>query len=185
MGFLKLRIAGQSSGTLVACDSTTRSAYGRCLADIRWGNNKDNKALQNTLEVVVYSVSAHEPVYYRTFAGNESDARTLRTIISDLAALGCKDLTIIFDRGYETEENILDMIRADQPFLVCGKTGQAPIFDEIRKIEYDAQGIPSSMKYDTETGLYALQAEIKKTLPPDPEGSSTQKAATLNINMYR
>ena len=29
------------------------------------------------------------------------------------------------------------------------------------------------------------QAEIKKTLPPDPEGSSTQKAATLNINMYR
>ena len=54
-----------------------------CLADIRWGRNKDNEQLQNTLEVVVYSLDTHEPIYYRTFAGNENDSRTLRTIIND------------------------------------------------------------------------------------------------------
>jgi hypothetical protein len=61
MQFLKLRINRQAPKALVACDSTTRSAYGKCLADIRWGKNKDNEQLQNTLEVVVYSLDTHEP----------------------------------------------------------------------------------------------------------------------------
>lgn len=184
MQFLKLRIKRQTSGALVACDSTSRSAYGRCLADIRWGNNKDNAALQNTLEVVVYSLDTHEPIYYRTFAGNENDSRTLRTIVSDLAALGCKELTIIFDRGYETEENILNMIRGNQSFLVCSKVGQTPVIDEIRKIQFGSNGIPEEMEYNKEYGLYGKQAEIKKTLMMNPDDPSTETTVSLKVNLF-
>lgn len=181
MNFLKLRIKRQASGAIVACDSTTRSAYGHCLADIRWGRNKDNAALQNTLEVVVYSLDAHEPIYYRTFAGNESDSRTLRTVISDLEALGCPLMTIIFDRGYETDENIEEMIRCEQSFLVCGKTGRSPVADEIMKIRYDEHGLPEDMNYSRENDLYACQRDLAKTVQLN-DGSN--KEVTLKINLF-
>ena len=32
-------------------------------------------------------------------------------MITDLRKLGCTDLLAVFDRGYETEENMMDMIR--------------------------------------------------------------------------
>lgn len=184
MNFLKLRMKRQASGALVACDSTTRSAYGRCLADIRWGHNKDNEALQNTLEVVVYSLDTHEPIYYRTFAGNESDSRTLRTIVNDLLALGCTELTVIFDRGYETDENILQMIRSDQSFLVCGKVGQTPVIGEIMKIKYDSHGIPKAMRYDKEADLYSAQSEIEKTMLMNPEDPSSECVKKLKVNLF-
>ena len=183
MSFLKLRFARQKPKAVLACDSTTRSAYGRCLADIRWGKNKDNEELQNTLEVVVYSLDTHEPIYYRTFGGNENDSRTLRTIIGDLKKLGCEDLLIIFDRGYETEDNMIDMIQRDQAFLVCGKVGQKPVYDCIMEIEYDAHGMPTNMEYYKKEKLYLIQHEQEMKVP-DTGHPGEEKAATLKINLF-
>ena len=183
MTFLKQRVMRQKPKAVLACDSTTRSAYGRCLADIRWGKNKDNEALENTLEVVVYSLDSHEPIYYRTFGGNESDSRTLHTIIKDLQKLGCKDLLVIFDRGYESEDNIIDMIQRDQAFLVCGKVGQKPVYDSIQRIEYDAQGMPINMEYYEKEKIYLMQFEENKTVPcKDHPGQVKQ--ASLKVNLF-
>ena len=85
MEFFRLRIARQPGGAYYACDSTTRTAWGTHVAEIRYGRNKDNRDRDCTLEVVVYSLTAHEPVYYRTFPGNMPDARTVRTIVKDLS----------------------------------------------------------------------------------------------------
>ena len=184
MQFLKLRINRQAPKALVACDSTTRSAYGKCLADIRWGKNKDNEQLQNTLEVVVYSPDTHEPIYYRAFAGNENDSRTLRTIITDLQKLGCTDLMVVFDRGYETDENVTDMIRHDQSFLICGKVGQKPVYSSIQKVLYDADGLPANMSYYPKEHVYTAQFEENRTLLMDPEDPGSQKTVTLKVNLY-
>ena len=183
MSFLKLRIKRQNPKAVVACDSTTRSAYGRCLADIRWGKNKDNEALQNTLEVVVYSLDSHEPIYYRTFGGNENDSRTLHTIIEDLQKLGCNDLLVVFDRGYETEDNIIDMIQRDQAFLVCGKVGQNPVYSSIQQIQYDAQGMPVNMEYYDAEKIFLTQFEEYKNVP-DPKHPEQVKPVKLKINLF-
>ena len=184
MQFLKLRINRQAPKALVACDSTSSSAYGKCLADIRWGKNKDNEQLQNTLEVVVYSLDTHEPIYYRAFAGNENDSRTLRTIITDLQKLGCTDLMVVFDRGYETDENVTDMIRHDQSFLICGKVGQKPVYSSIQKVLYDADGLPANMSYYPKEHVYTAQFEENRTLLMDPEDPGSQKTVTLKVNLY-
>ena len=183
MSFLKLRIKRQNPKAVLACDSTTRSAYGRCLADIRWGKNKDNEALQNTLEVVVYSLDSHEPIYYRTFGGNENDSRTLHTIIEDLQKLECNDLLVVFDRGYETEDNIVDMIQRDQAFLVCGKVGQNPVYNSILRIQYDAQGMPANMEYYDEEKIFLTQFEEDKNVS-DPEHPEQVKQIKLKINLF-
>jgi len=178
MNFLKLRLARQKSNALVACDSTTRSAWGRHLADIHWGHNKDNPTLENTVEVVVYSLDTHEPVYYRTFAGNVSDLRTVRTILSDLRSLGVTDLTVIFDRGYESMENMDELIEEDTPFLMCAKVKQSPVFPVLESIEYDPQGLPVNMQFDDETELYYVQRDITHVT------TSQGKSVTLKCNLY-
>ena len=92
MNFIKLRLKRQPKENFVDCDSTTKSAWGRCLVDIRWGRNKDNTKLANTTETTVYSLTTNEPIYYRLFPGNSSDISTFRTILSDLQALDVKEI---------------------------------------------------------------------------------------------
>lgn len=90
MNLLKRRIARQNASTVVACELNDTLSLWETSCRYTLGNNKDNKELPNTLEVVVYSVDSFEPIYYRSFGGNENDQRTLRTIVSDLEALGCR-----------------------------------------------------------------------------------------------
>lgn len=72
---------------------------GDSLADIHYGRNKDHLSLPQTLEVVVYTLDGHMPVYYTTFAGNTPDSRSLETILHDLDAAGFKNVILISDRG--------------------------------------------------------------------------------------
>lgn len=182
MTFLKLRLAAQPEGALVACDSTTRSAWGRCLADIRWGANKDNPTLKNTVEMVVYSLTTHQPIYYRTFAGNENDLRTLKILLADLKALGCAELLVIFDRGYASAENIEDMLRADLPFLMCMKTNQEPVYSCLKQIEWDSTGLPANMDYYAQEHVYCKQFEHAVALSDNAGDGSLRYQ--LKINVY-
>jgi hypothetical protein len=88
MKLIGLRVARQPKGAILDCDSTTRSGWGTCIAELCWGHNKDNPKLQNTVEAYVYSITTHEPVYFRSFPGYTNDITTVRTILIDLHAVG-------------------------------------------------------------------------------------------------
>ena len=157
---IKLRLSRLPKGSYVDCDSTTRSSWGKCLADIRWGRNKDNKKLKNTTDVFVYSLSTHQPIYYRLFPGNTSDISTVRTILYDLAPLGFNDIVFLADRGYISEENIAGLYTADIPFLINAKIGNSPISDLLYKIEYNEDGIPVNMGFDDDRKIFFKQFDV-------------------------
>jgi hypothetical protein len=124
MDLLRLRAARLGKDELCAVDSTSRSAYGRSLEDIRWGKNRERLPPEQALEVVVYTLSNHMPVYYRTFPGNMPDSRSLETILTDLEHAGFKDLVLITDRGYESLRNLEKYILRGQSTVMCVNTGQ-------------------------------------------------------------
>lgn len=181
MDFCKLRVGRQPDGAYFACDSTTRSAWGKCIAEIHYGRNKDNRDMDCTLEVVVYSLTTHEPVYYRTFPGNEPDARTVRTIISDMRHLGVKDLVTIYDRGYESADNFDEFFRDGLAFISCAKVAQEPVINCLLEIQYDEQGLPINMKYDPEERLFYAQFMIENRTYADSEGNT----ATVDGHDYK
>ena len=188
MTFIKLRLNRQPKGAVLDCDSTTRSGWGKCLVDLCWGNNKDNPKLQNTVEAYVYSLTTHEPVYYRSFAGFTVDISTVRTILSDLLALGIKDIVFIADRGYPSEENLAALVEADLPFLMCAKVGCDPIAPLVQKVTYDEDGIPTNMEYDQKRKLYYLQVDVpvyKGTLADGTEVDMNGLKANLFLNIHR
>jgi len=185
MDFFKLRISRQPKGAFFACDSTTRSAWGDCIAEIHYGRNKDNKEMSCTLEVVVYSLTTHEPVYYRMFPGNEPDARTLHTINADLRHLGVKNFVTIYDRGYESKDNFDDFFRSDLPFIACAKVAQEPVMNCLMEIKYDENGMPKNMKYSQEHRVFYSQFMVANRTYTDSAGNNkTVAREDLKCNVF-
>ncbi|MBQ3683125.1 MAG: hypothetical protein II922_08610 [Succinimonas sp.] len=200
MRFLSLRMAGEgskeSSKTVVACVLGERSAYA-CPGDVSRGGANDDMELpqfpkQNPPETVFFSSGFYEPIYYRTFGGNEkgggNDARTdagiLRAMANELKALKCGDLKVIFVRNDASPENIAAMIPEKQSFLAGCKVTQEPVYSRVSRIKYDQQGMPLEMTYLQEYGIYAAQYEIPWTVMTAPEVSGAGKNVKLTVNLF-
>ena len=185
MDFSKLRIARQPAGSYGCVDSTTRSGYTSPthVVNVRIGHNKDGVELPCTSDVVVYSLSTHEPVYYKSFPGNQSDMTTVRTVLTELKQLGITNIILITDRGYSSLGNIGSFISEGIPFLTAAKVEQAPVFGCLSQVKYDQYGIPSNMTYDEETGIYCLQVNLDPFDVPLPDGSN-MKAEGVKANLY-
>ena len=181
MDLLRLRAARLGKDELCAVDSTSRSAYGWSLADIRWVRNSDHLPLEQTLEVVVYTLSSHMPVYYRTFPGNMPDSRSIETILSDLEHAGFEDLVLITDRGYESMRNLEKFILSGQSMVMCIKTGQKEVMKAINELgEFGAR--PEGMAVDSEAMVYNKQYDIDYEV--ESTGQSSKKSDRLKLNLY-
>ena len=181
MDLLRLRAARLGKDELCAVDSTSRSAYGWSLADIRWGKNRDRLPLEQTMEVVVYTLSSHMPVYYRTFPGNMPDSRSIETILKDLEHAGFKDLILITDRGYESMRNLERYILRGQSMVMCAMTGQKDVAKAIKGLkEFSAR--PEEMAVDSEAMVYHMQFDIDYEV--ESTGQSAKMSDRLKLNLY-
>ena len=181
MDMLKLRAARLEKDELCAVDSTSRSAYGNNLADIHWGKNKDNLPLEQTTEVVVYSLSSHIPVYYRTFPGNMPDSRSLEVIFTDLDHAGFEELILVTDRGYDTLRNLEKYILRGQSMVMCAKTGQRDVAKAIRELG-DFGVRPEGMTIDPDARIYHIQYEIDYVV--ESTSQAVKKSDRLKLNLY-
>jgi hypothetical protein len=181
MDLLKHRAARLQKDELCAVDSTSRSAYGGSLADIHWGKNKEHLPLEQTTEVVVYTLSSHMPVYYRTFPGNMPDSRGLETILADLDHAGFKEMVLVTDRGYESLRNLEKYILRGQSIVMCVNTGRADTLKAIRGLgEFGAR--PEGMVIDPDARVYHKQYDIDYEVRSI--GQTTKKADRLKLNLY-
>ncbi|MDR1109958.1 MAG: transposase [Deltaproteobacteria bacterium] len=181
MDLLKLRSARLGKDELCSVDSTSRSAYGDSLADIRWGKNKENLPLEQTMEVVVYTLSSHMPVYYRTFPGNMPDSRSLGVILTDLGNAGFKNLVLITDRGYETLRNLERLISLGQSVIMCANTSQKDVSDAIARLgEFSAR--PEAMRIDSDAKLYYSQHDIEYEV--ESAARKVKESKKLRLYLY-
>jgi hypothetical protein len=181
MELFKLRAARLGKDELCAVDSTSRSAYGNSLADIHWGKNKEHLPLEQTTEVVVYTLSSHMPIYYRTFPGNMPDSRSLEVILTDLEHAGFKDLVLITDRGYESLRNLEKYILRGQSMVMCAKTGQKEVYKVIQELDaFDTR--PEGMAVDPDARIYYRQYDIDYEV--ESIGTTAKAANRLKLNLY-
>ena len=181
MDLLKLRAARLGKDELCAVDSTSRSAYGGGLADIHWGKNKDHLPLEQTTEVVVYTLSSHLPVYYRTFPGNMPDSRSMETILADLEHAGFKNLVLVTDRGYDTLRILEKFLLRGQSAVMCVKTGQKNAAKAIKELgEFGAR--PEEMMIDPKAKIYYRQYDMEYTV--ESTGQSVRSSNRMKLNLY-
>ena len=180
MKFLELRAARVGKEELCAVDSTSRSAYGHSLADIRWGHNKEGMPLEQTNEVVVYTLSQHMPIYYRTFQGNIPDSRTMDVIMTDVEHAGFPDVIYITDRGYMSLEVLERFIAKCTRAIMAVKVGLKMVLDRIRALGAFAAK-PDGMSFDADNKVYYRQYDIDYEIKT-PTG--IKKADRLKLSLY-
>lgn len=181
MDLLKLRAARVEKGELCTVDSTSRSAYGSSLTDIRWGKNKEHIPLAQTVEVVVYTLDGHMPVYYRTFPGNMQDSRSLETILLELKHADFSNVILVTDRGYEKIRNLEMYILKEQAMIMCTKVQQRQVLEKIIQLS-DFNTRPEGMEVDAGTRLYFKQYDIEYNV--ESKGASIKKSSLLKLNLY-
>ncbi len=177
----RLRAKRLGTNALCAVDSTSRSAYGRSLADVRWGKNKDRPDLPQTNEVVVYSLTDHQPIYYRTFPGNMPDCRTFEIIVKALDDAGYKSLQLITDRGYETIKNLERSILDERCLITAAPTSRRMISAHIRRYG-DFVTKPATMTLDRERRIYHEQ--FQENYVVQTAKGKEKKADKLRVNLY-
>ena len=181
MDLLRYRMKRLGKNALCAVDSTSRSAWGSSLSDIRYGKNKDHLFLPQTTEVVVYSLTDHMPVYYRTFPGNIPDSRSLGTILKDLEGVGMKDVILVTDRGYESIRNLEMYIERGQAMIMGTKISQTHVLNKIEEFG-TIDHRPEEMEVDIDEKIYFKQYPMDYQMQSrQVEGKSSAK---LKLNLY-
>ena len=181
MDLFRKRVLRVDKNELCAVDSTSRSAYGTSLCDIKWGKNKDQLPLPQTMEVVVYTLDGHMPIYYRSFPGNIPDSRSLQTILHDLENVGINRVVLITDRGYDTIRNLELYILKDQPMIMAAKTSQGEVAKKIASLESYSHH-PKEMTLCVEKELYMAQYDIDYQI--ETTHSNVKTAKKLKLNLY-
>ena len=181
MNLFKYRADRLGKDELCAVDSTTRSAYGSSLADIKWGRDKEHVPLPQTSEVVVYSLDSHMPVYYRTFSGNIPDSRSVETILTDISHAGFPRVILVTDRGYESVQNLEKYILRGQTMIMCVKMRQKIVLDRIAEFG-TIGGKPGDMLFDPESRLYHKQYDLEYDVRGN--GDTIHKADRMKLNLF-
>ena len=181
MDLLRCRAVRLKKNALCAVDSTSRSAWGTSLTDIRYGKNKDHLPLPQTIEAVVYTLDDHMPVYYRSFLGNTPDSRSLETILKDLDSAGMKDVVLITDRGYESIRNLEMYIDRGQPMIMGTKVRQSHVINRIKSFGvFDHH--PHEMELYLKERLYYKQYDLDYQI--EGRRGNFKKASNLKLNLY-
>lgn len=182
MDLFVLRQMHAPKDNICAVDSTSRSGWGNTLADMTWGKSKEHLLLAQTSEVVAYSLTLHEPLYYRTLAGNTPDCRSLRVILEELRHAGFHQYIMVTDRGYETDENISLCIQKKQKLLTAAHVGCKKLRAKVNELCADGNDPTNNMEWIPEQKVYAKQFELDwKTTG---RGGKTLSAKNLRLSLF-
>jgi hypothetical protein len=93
-------------------DVTNVYFYGTECPIAKKGHNKEGS--YNPQVQIGLAVTKQEgiPIFHKTFEGNIFDARTLQDFLVEFHDLNIEDVTLVWDRGVTSEENIIDAKRA-------------------------------------------------------------------------
>jgi len=99
-------------------DATSISSYSKCLAQARYGKNKDHENLEQINIAVLFGEASTLPFYYRKLPGNITDVKTVKNLIADIGYLDYKKIKLVMDRGFYSEDNVNAMLAARLKFLI-------------------------------------------------------------------
>ena len=110
-------------------DVTNVYFYGtECPIAKKWHNKEGSYNPQVQIGLAVTKQEGI-PIFHKTFEGNIFDARTLQDFLVEFHDLNVEDVTLIWDRGVTSEENIIDAKKAGFE-VICGLA----IKQDVRKM---------------------------------------------------
>ena len=133
------------------------------------------------MEVVVYSLTSHMPIYYLELPGNMPDSRTVELVITELEHAGFRNLVLITDRGYESLKNLETCIAHGQKIITSVKVSQGEPLKLIKSLDM-SRGYPDGMSVAPKEGVYFMQRDCEYSVKGN--GDHVIEANHYKLNLY-
>ena len=102
-------------------DLTSISSYSAAHPLVEYGYNRDKEPLPQVNLALVVDAATSLPVILRALPGSIADVKTLKLTCDLLAEFGLADFDCRLDRGFDSEENLRDLLNADIGFTLAAK----------------------------------------------------------------
>ena len=153
MEFFRLQARRRTDDEYWAFDSTSISSYSETLEQVRWGKNKDSDPLPQINLALLFGEKSNLPFYYRKIPGNVPDVKAVVNLLKEARILGIDRMSLVFDRGFCSYENINELFTEHRKFV----TGANTTLSIVRKlIESTRDSIRNFANYSDEYSVYAV-----------------------------
>lgn len=145
-----------------AFDITSISSYSETLSQVKKGRNKEHDRLPQINLALLFGEESGLPFYYRKLPGNITDVKTVKQLMAEFDVMGYKKVNVILDRGFYSKENINQLYKNHQKFVIGVKLGLnyvKEVLEEERKnlqlwsnlqTQFGAYGICRTIEWDYE-----------------------------------
>jgi len=104
----------------IALDITSVSSYSNNIEYCEWGYNRDGEDLPQVNICMLFGEQSRLPVYQTIYSGSLGDVTTLRSTISEFAALtGDRDIMFVMDKGFYSTANVITMLGNEEEGWLC------------------------------------------------------------------
>ena len=172
--FFYERAARLGNHPLIAFDSTTISTYSELLPEARFGFNKDNDGLKTIKYLVLYAVDTMEPIAYAEQPGNLPDVTSLTSAVAQLKFWGTSKPQVVMDKGFFSEENVMELCRNNMDFLVLGNLRSSWIKPHVEAC-LDTIKLPTHLDDDPGTTTYVQTVKISHEFTYERKYASSRK----------
>ena len=115
----------------LAYDSTTISTYSEQQMEAQHMKGKSNDGLKKIKFLVLYEAETRQPLLFRKLKGNISDMVTITAALKQLQIFGVRGAELITDSGYNSQENIANMLLGNFRFVTPIETSQTWVANAI------------------------------------------------------
>lgn len=136
-----------------AFDTTSISSYSQVLCQVKNGKNKEGDRLPQVNIALLFGEQSGLPFYYRKLSGNIPDVKTLKQLMREFDVMGCKSVKVILDRGFYSQENVNELFRNHQKFLMGTKLNLKYVKDLL---EEERENLKRWSNLLTQYGTYGI-----------------------------
>jgi transposase len=155
-----------------AFDTTSISSFSETLKQVKDGRNKENDRLPQFNLALLFGEESGLPFYYRKLAGNITDVKTVKQLMAEFDVMGYKKVSVILDRGFYSRENINELYKNNQKFIIGVKLG----INYVKEVlEQERENLKLWSHLESQFNTYG----ICKTIEWDYEQKRPQKGDTL------
>ena len=146
--FFKHRLEREGDLVLVvAYDSSTETSVSQN-PEARIGMNKDHNGKPSIKIIGIYSLRTRRPLIFGKQPGNIPDIISVNNVLAQFSALGIKNVLLITDGGYSSEDNLGEILHSQNHTLTRVKLSWKWVKAEVDKHKEDIQSILNILETD-------------------------------------
>jgi hypothetical protein len=141
-----------------AFDITSISSYSDALCQIKKGRNKEYDRLPQLNLALLFGEESGLPFYYRKLPGNITDVKTVKQLMTEFDVMGYKKVSVILDRGFYSKENVNELFKNHQKFIIGVKLNLSYVKTVL---EQERDNLKLWGNLETQFGTYGLCRTIE------------------------